>query len=557
MLSTMILAGCGGSDTTTTTTKPAATTQAASKPAATTQAATKPAEPTQPATKPSEPTKPATKPAATTPTTPKTEKKYGGILRISTGRDARTPGDPVNETSHEGMIMMGAAVEYLARLDGTETCQPWLAETWELGPDAKSLTVKLKKGIKFHDGTDFNAEAVKWNWERYMEVSNPFTASVESIDIIDDYTLRANLSVTDISIIENLLFDAGAIVSPTAWQKNGAELAEKTPVGTGPFEFVSWEPEVSMTFKKFDGYWRKGEPYLDGVEFTVISDEMTKMLALQAGDVDVAAMLALDKAKQLADEGKYGIPVVTVGKGLMMFGVNFDTGNPDSRFTLKVRQAVAHAIDRQAIVDSFLYGFGAATDQWGSPESWVYNTTLAGYPYDPARAKALLAEEGYADKPMEMKYHVTNMDLDRYQAIQGMLNEAGFKCELVVHELPGWRDIITSTGWHDETVLFIGPGGGDMATNMAWFRSDSWAYVSWKHSPEIDAMVDKALGAPDLKTLKESIWAIQKWAFQDELMYVPAFITGTVSALAPSVKDSGIFENVSNQWRPNDCWLDR
>ena len=184
--------------------------------------------------------------------------------------------------------MMGAAIEYLGRMDASETSQPWLVESWETGADAKSLTVKLKEGIIFHDGTDFDAEAVKWNWEHYMEASSTYTASIESIDVIDKYTVRANLSRPDVGIVDKLTYNAGAMVSPSAWEANGAEWAEMNPVGTGPFEFVSWNPETSMVFKKFDGYWQEGKPYLDGVEFYVITDEMTRMFSFQGGEVDVA-----------------------------------------------------------------------------------------------------------------------------------------------------------------------------------------------------------------------------------------------------------------------------
>jgi peptide/nickel transport system substrate-binding protein len=503
--------------------------------------------PSQPEQEP--PSQPEQKP-------PETEDKYGGILKIVTARDARTPGDPLNETSHEGRLMMGAAIEFLGRIDAAERSQPFLAESWEMGEDAKSLTVKLKEGIKFHDGTDFDAEAVKWNWEHYMESSSTYTASIETIDVIDKYTVRANLSRPDVGIVRKLTAEAGAMVSPTAWKTNGAEWGEMNPVGTGPFVFVNWNPETLMEFKKFDGYWQQGKPYLDGVEFLVVTDEMTRMFSFQGGEADVATSVPFNQANDLFKEGKYVLSIVSMGGGLMSWGITFDTGNPDSIFTLKVRQAISHAMNRDIIVDNLLYGFGIATDQWGSPEAWSYNPNLTGYPYNPDRAKELLAEAGYPNG-FDTKFHVINQDLDRWQAIQTMLADIGINAELVVHELPGWRDIGMGTGWKDELLLWIGPAGGDMVSNMSWFRSDSWAYVSWLHSDEIDAMIDAANTATTFEKRQELVWGIQKWAFEDQINFIPMFVVGVICINQPYVRNSGIFENVADQWRPDDCWLEK
>ena len=192
-------------------------------------------------------------------TTSPTGSQYGGILKIGMDSDARSLGDPL-DTWYQTHVMGRPALEVLGRYDEQGIMTPWLAESWDEDASAMTFTIKLRKGVKFHDGTDFNAEAVKWNWQRFIDSKDEAVAAVKSIDIVDTYTIRANLSTWDNYITYNLCNYAGIMVSPTAWETNGSDWGEKNPVGTGPFQFVSWERDQSVKYKKFDGYWQKGKP---------------------------------------------------------------------------------------------------------------------------------------------------------------------------------------------------------------------------------------------------------------------------------------------------------
>jgi peptide/nickel transport system substrate-binding protein len=189
--------------------------------------------------------------------------RYGGTLRLSDYGNGASIGWPAKMLPVVSMRQASPTVEPLFRTDNTGKPAPWLATGFTNDVVAKTLTLTLRKGIKFHDGTDFNAEAVKWNLDQCMSAKSSGTEMFKSIDVIDDYTVRIHLSDWDSTLTGNLAQPLGMMISPTAYKKNGQEWCAKNPVGTGPFQFVSWEKDVRTISKKFDGYWQKGKPYLD------------------------------------------------------------------------------------------------------------------------------------------------------------------------------------------------------------------------------------------------------------------------------------------------------
>ena len=225
-------------------------------------------------------TTPSTMPS-TTSTKPTAQ--YGGVLRTLsvTGPSAPIgwPPEAVGASTSTGK----PTLESLVREDNSGKITPWLAESWEVAPDGKSITFKLVKGVKFHDGSDFNSQAVKFNMDAVMAVHKAGTGQWISADIVDDYTVKLNLKQYQNSILSLLAVSTLPIVSPTAYNTKGIDWARWNPVGTGPFKFISFERDVSMKFAKFDGYWRNGLPYLDRMEFFYIQDPLTRSAAFQSG----------------------------------------------------------------------------------------------------------------------------------------------------------------------------------------------------------------------------------------------------------------------------------
>jgi peptide/nickel transport system substrate-binding protein len=230
--------------------------------------------------------------------------RYGGTLRLSENFDGVNIGyPPTTVKTNYAFRQMQSAIETLLRFDKAGQLVPWLATAFKGDAKTKTITFTIRKGVKFHDGTDLDAEAVKWNLEQHRVTKTPGTEKMTSITVLNPGSIRIDLSQLDSTVTANMAQFLGMVVSPTAYKKNGQAWSEKNPVGTGPFKFVSQEKEVRTIYTKFDDYWQKGKPYLDRVEFMSIVDIQTRELALRRGEIDVALRIATKSVTQLEKEG--------------------------------------------------------------------------------------------------------------------------------------------------------------------------------------------------------------------------------------------------------------
>jgi len=271
------------------------------------------------------------------------------------------------------------AVENLLRTDKEGVPIPWLATGWVVAPDYKSITFTLRKGVKFHDGTDFNAAALKYNFEAQAKSPMPDLKAITSVDVVDDYTAKVNLSVYQPHFFSILATGrAGWIVSPTAAGKMTADEMKIHPVGTGPFKFEEFKRDAFVKFSRFDQYWQPGKPYLDGVQYDIIVDPVSAMMAFKSGKEEVHWNPTPKEAADLKAQGY----VVSSAQASIYQWIP-DSLNPDSPwFNLKVRQAGQYAIDTVSMAKA--EGFGWADPYWnqvfpkGNP---AYDPTIVGYPF--------------------------------------------------------------------------------------------------------------------------------------------------------------------------------
>ena len=215
--------------------------------------------------------------------------RYGGVLRIVYGDPINCIGYPGGIASFQEHQVAEPAVETLGRYDESGALVPYLAKDFELDADSLTLTIHLREGVKFHDGTICDAEAVKWNLEEFKASGRNEIDDVASIEVIDPLTLVLHLSRWNNSIAEAVLFTAGRIVSPTYFKTHGRDAAMANPVGTGPFKFVKWERDVRIVYEKNEDYRVAGQPYLDGIEIIFMPDTTTMISALRTGEIDVIA----------------------------------------------------------------------------------------------------------------------------------------------------------------------------------------------------------------------------------------------------------------------------
>jgi peptide/nickel transport system substrate-binding protein/oligopeptide transport system substrate-binding protein len=317
--------------------------------------------------------------------------------------------DPATVTEGESFKVTVNLYETLINFgDEDVTLHPGLAKSWEASEDGLTYTFQLEEGVKFHDGSDFNAEAVVKNFERWKAgvdkfpyFMSQFTMDgeqvIETITAEGDSTVVFKLKQPQAPFLKNLAMSPFAIASPTAFEANDDALIDN-PVGTGPFKFVKWVRNDSITIEKNPDYRIAGLPKLDKVIFRSYPDNSARLNALNNGEVDVADGLSPSDKGSIETNGDLQLierPSMNVGYlGLTVTRPPFDN--------VKVRQAVNYAIDKQALVDAFYEGLAVPAKNPMPPVIAGYNDDITGYAYDPEKAKALLKEAGYDGKEIEL-----------------------------------------------------------------------------------------------------------------------------------------------------------
>ncbi|MEJ9280297.1 ABC transporter substrate-binding protein [Ureibacillus thermosphaericus] len=375
------------------------------------------------------------------------------------------------------------------------TIHPGLAESWEVSEDGLTYTFKLREGVKFHDGTDFNAEAVVKNFERWKAGAEEkfyyyhsmFKADGEDIisEVIadGDYTVIFKLSRPQAPFLKNLAMFSFGIASPTALDQYGESFGDN-PVGTGPFKFVEWKRNDSITLEKFEDYWQEGLPKLDKVIFRSIPDNSARLNALVAGEIDLADGINPSDAQSVEANANLQLierPSMNIGYlGLTNTRPPFDNK--------LVRQAVNHAIDKQAIVDAFFLGRAEVAVNPMPPSISGYNDEIQDYEYNPEKAKELLAQAGYDGTPIELwampvprPYMPDGRKIA--EAIQKNLQDVGIPSEIKTAEWATYLDM-AKNGEFDAFLLGWTGDNGD-ADNFIYtlldkdtIGSNNYAYYS-------------------------------------------------------------------------------
>jgi peptide/nickel transport system substrate-binding protein len=311
--------------------------------------------------------------------------------------------DPAQVTDFNSNRVGRRIVEPLVTF-AEETTQivPGLAESWTVSPDGLQYTFKLRKGVKFHDGTPFNADAVKFAFERQINPEHPFNklgkypfagfnfGTLKTVEVVDDHTVQFVMKEPRASFLTILAGAAATIVSPTAVRKWGADYPNH-PAGTGPFRFVSWDRGQRIVLEKNPDYW-KFPVKVDRVIFRPIVEDQARLTELLTGNLDLAVNLPPDFIAQLEND-----PRVTVLRGqgahVWYLGINNQKKPFDDK---RVRQAMNYAVNKEAIVRDVLKGTGLVSAGPVLPGTWGAEAGLKPFPYDPDRARKLLAEAGHA-----------------------------------------------------------------------------------------------------------------------------------------------------------------
>jgi ABC-type transport system substrate-binding protein len=334
--------------------------------------------------------------------------------------------DPADVTDGESTGRTDSIFEGLVEYkSGSAEIQPCLAKSWVTSPDGKNITFTLEQGVKFHDGTDFNADAVVFSFERQYNTSHPYHqygewiywgtyyTDISSVEKIDNYTVKIKLSKVNAEIMTMLAMFTVSIVSPTNAAKWGTDVF-KHPCGTGPFKFVEWVKDDHITVEANKEYWR-GAPKLDKVIYRVITDASARLLAIQAGEIhgmeypDVASLASIkaNSNLQLLTQSGMNVGYLAMNNGYGYYDTNNNSKHDQNEswvktpgyfepFTNKsVRQSVNYAINKTSIVENLYKGTAIVAKNGMPPGELGYNDAIVDYPYDPDKARELLTEAGY------------------------------------------------------------------------------------------------------------------------------------------------------------------
>jgi len=427
---------------------------------------------------------------------------------------------------------------------------PVLAESWELAPEKSAYTFHLRQGVKFHDGTDFNADAVKWNLGQYVGAPSPLFSAVSSIEVIDDYTIKFNLKEWDRTILDDFANPMAFIYSPTAFEKNGEKWALYNPIGTGPFILNDFVPNVSVEWIRNEDYWG-GQPYLDGFRMITAADPMTATAMFLNHEADFMQRVDFETRDQLLKQRSDWVFLVNDGIGNMAV---WNSQDPDSIFAdIRVRQALEYAIDKKKITSTLFEG------QVEPIYEILKGVRVLGIDpgttprlYDPEKAKQLLTEAGYPDG-FKVKFIVGNIPrMDQWLAAQSMLADVGITLDIDTVDMATWTQHTMSASPPNQLVW---EHDRSRETSMAPNVKQHWLtnsihYQGLKRPEGIDDLIDTYLHTEDDNQANQLLGQIEKLLYDDAIALV-LWPDADINVLHPDSKvhDPEHFMPFSNRYR--------
>jgi peptide/nickel transport system substrate-binding protein len=377
---------------------------------------------------------------------------YGGTLTIALAAEPSGLDPTTNPSAAIKRVVHYNLLESLLKVDRNGGVVPALAKTYTVSKDGKEYAFTLHPGIRFHDGKPCTAEDVKYSFERLLDPKTAapyrmYYESIESIQVVDPLTVRFKMKKVDSNFLFNVARGDAVIVS-----RQGIDKLKSAPIGTGPFKLAEWKRGDSVTMVRNPDYYRKGIPYLDGVVFKFIPDPSAQLAALRAGDVDVIAYdLAPENAPALEKDPRF-----KVLRGNTTTDVIMAMNHSRKPFNdLKVRQAITLAVDRRAVIQGAVAGYGTPIGSHMDPTNPYYVDLSGLYPYNPEKARQLLAEAGYPHGfeavlklPAPYAYARRSGEI-----IADQLSRVGIQLNLEVIQMGQWVDRVFKNADYDLTII--------------------------------------------------------------------------------------------------------
>ncbi len=489
--------------------------------------------------------------------------RSGGTLRVAWEQDV-TGFDPHWSIGLQNIYMVGNLFNTLVTIDEQLNYVPELAESWEVQENGKVYVFRLHTGVKFHDGTDFDAAAVAWNFERIMDPeerapARPFYETIEKVEPIDAHTVKFTLKYPTQTFLPTMAVHRTGFVikSPATYKTWGRKDAHLHPTGTGPFKLSKWETNQVIVLEKNPDYFKKGLPYLDRIEFKIMKDGITRATALRAGEVDFVNYVPKELVERLSQD-----PKIQVLRGPDTQSVNISFNNSKKPFDdVRVRRALGgYAIDRSVIAKTAMLGLAKPLWSFVSPGGKDHIDFAEEFPYNPEKAKALLKEAGF-DEQHPLKYTIMTNQAEPSlptiaTIIKTQLAQTGVEATVEVLDRPVFLKRLTSPNPADRDW--------DQIVNLSLSSLDAYS-VSFildsrginplnHHDPQIDALWDQIKAAPTPEEYSRLSQEVQRYIVHN-MVRITATTLPFIQAARDSVK--GYVYERGFKIRFEQTWLDK
>ncbi len=462
------------------------------------------------------------------------EPSRGGILNVGFDDDAKTLNPALSVQLSERQVLY-LVYNTLVGIDTDFSIKPELARAWHAEDNGRRYVFELQEGVRFHDGTPFDAASVKWNIEHRMDQATgspqrtQLQSVIRSVEVLNPTTVAFNLLNPHPALLSDLAERPGFMISPAAAQKFGAELG-RNPVGTGPFVFESWTQGSSIVLKRNPAYWQPGKTLLDSVAFRTIPNRVIGLQRLTVGEVDIVTSISPDEARQVEPDDAVSVEQAKVGR---WFTLQYQVDKPPFN-NPKLRQAIAHAIDRNRLNQVTMRGRAVIANGmtpaglwWSSPDEVVYD-------HDPAKARALLAEAGVAPGTTLAIAASSDLVLRRIdQLIAEQLAAVGLTLQLQpVASSEAYARVVqrainfTPISWTQRSD----PNG----LHYILLHSKGFANTTGYANPETDALLDKARQSSD-QAERKALYARIKTQMMRDLPYIPLYFAAEYAAISKKV----------------------
>jgi peptide/nickel transport system substrate-binding protein len=451
---------------------------------------------------------------------------------VTIGMALEPPGlDPTSKpASAIGEIVQDNVFEGLTKINEDFSITPALASSWTFSPDLKSLTLTLLQGVKFQDGELFTSKDVKFSFERYAAKDStnkdkPFFASIDSIDASDPGKVTLTFKAPSFSALIHLGYSTAIIMD----EKSAADEANH-PVGTGPYKLNTWNRGATLTLDAWDGYRDAAKIAIKHATFKFISDPAAEAAAVMSGDIDSFPRVDAASLDQFKADPRFTV-MVGGTEGKTILGVNNKKPPFDQ---LKVRQAIAYALDRKAIIDGAVNGLGTPIGSHLTPNDPGYVDLTGVYPHDPAKAKALLAEAG-VKTPLNVTLTLPPPSYARQggEIIAAELGEIGIAAKIENVEWAQWLSNVYTNHNYDLTIIsHVEPLDiGIYANPNYYFQYDN---------KDFQAIIARWNASPDLAAYKQALVDAQKKLADDS---VNGFLFQLANVVVTDAKLKGVWKN--------------